>query len=245
MANDRLKLAGEKTKEEKIALAHGFIAVAESGMDWTPRFGFCGDEIIPVDLNSHLYAFENMLFEAALDFEPEKAPFFGEAAQNRKRLMDEYLKGKDGLYYDYNFVTGKRSEINCSAQFMPFFAGLLNDKKVFNRLIGGLLHKNGVVSVEKTDDRIAYQWGYPNSWAPDNYLAYVAAKACGEEEKAKEIADKYLNTVADAFEKTGRLWEKYDGVHGGVATVNEYDVPEMLGWTAGVFEYFLKGKTEN
>ena len=108
-------------------------------MDWTPRFGFCGDEIIPVDLNSHLYAFENMLFEAALDFEPEKAPFFGEAAQNRKRLMDEYLKGKDGLYYDYNFVTGKRSEMNCSAQFMPFFAGLLNDKNAFNRLIDGLI----------------------------------------------------------------------------------------------------------
>ena len=123
--------------------------------------------------------------------------------------------------------------------------GLCRKKKSIYRLIGGLLHKNGVVSVEKTDDEIAYQWGYPNSWAPDNYLAYVAAKACGEEEKAKEIADKYLNTVADAFEKTGRLWEKYDGVHGGVATVNEYDVPEMLGWTAGVFEYFLKGKTEN
>ena len=159
--------------------------------------------------------------------------------------MDEDLKDKDGLYYDYNFVTGKRSEINCSAQFMPFFAGLLNDKKVFNRLIDRLFMSYGVVCVEKVPSDTVYQWGYPNSWAPDNYLAYVAAKACGEEEKAKEIADKYLNTVADAFEKTGRLWEKYDGVHGGVATVNEYDVPEMLGWTAGDFEYFLKDKTED
>ena len=45
--------------------------------------------------------------------------------------------------------------------------------------------------------------------------------------------------MSDEFIKSGRLWEKYDGVKGGAATVNEYDVPEMLGWTAGVFEYFF------
>ncbi len=28
--------------------------------------------------------------------------------------------------------------------------------------------------------------------------------------------------------------------NGGVAVVNEYEVPEMLGWTGGVFEYFYK-----
>ena len=67
-----------------------------------------------------------------------------------------------------------------------------------------------------------------------------AAKAVGENEKAELIAKTYLNTVAGEFVKSGRLWEKYDGEKGGAATVNEYDVPEMLGWTAGMFEYFYK-----
>lgn len=35
------------------------------------------------------------------------------------------------------------------------------------------------------------------------------------------------------------MFEKYDAVIGGAATVNEYGVPEMLGWTAGTFEKML------
>ena len=43
VAGERLKLSDRKSDEEKCKLAEGFLAVAESGMDWTPRFGFCGD----------------------------------------------------------------------------------------------------------------------------------------------------------------------------------------------------------
>ena len=37
------------------------------------------------------------------------------------------------------------------------------------------------------------------------------------------------------FEKTLKLWEKYDAETGEKATVNEYTETEMLGWTAGVY----------
>ncbi|MFR6641122.1 MAG: trehalase family glycosidase [Christensenellales bacterium] len=53
------------------------------------------------------------------------------------------------------------------------------------------------------------------------------------------MAEFWLNDVAGTFEKTGKLYEKYDGEKGGAATVNEYGVPEMLGWTAGTFEKML------
>ncbi len=240
VAGERLKLSDEKTEKEKCNLAEGFIAVAESGMDWTPRFGFCGEQVCPVDLNALLYSLEKRLAEWAEWFEPEQKSVFEEAAEKRKRLFNEYLLANDGLFYDYNFVTKERSGINCSAQFMPFVVGLLTEKEAFNRLIGRLLLKNGVVCVEKTEDTIRYQWGYPNSWAPDNYLSYEAAKATGEAETAKRIAETYLKTVSDEFAASGRLWEKYDAALGGAATVNEYEVPEMLGWTAGVFDYFYK-----
>jgi neutral trehalase len=51
---------------------------------------------------------------------------------------------------------------------------------------------------------------------------------------------KWLNTVATEFEKGGKLYEKYDAVVGGKATINEYGLPEMLGWTAGIFQAFYK-----
>lgn len=244
VAGERLKIADKYTREQKLGLAEGFISVAESGMDWTPRFGFCGEQILPVDLNANLYACEKHLALWAGKFEPEEKERFDLAAKKRKRLMDEYMKGDDGLYYDYNFVTGERSRINCSGLFMPFIVGLLNDKNAFNRLIDSLFMSYGVVCVEKVPSDTVYQWGYPNSWAVDNYLAYSAAKAVGEEGKAEEIAKTYLKTVSEEFAKSGRLWEKYDAVVGGAATVNEYEVPEMLGWTAGVFEYFYKELNE-
>ena len=116
----------------------------------------------------------------------------------------------------------------------------MRDKAAFLRLADTLSRPYGVLCVEKTEQKTVYQWGYPNSWAPDNFLAYAAAKAVGEEETAERIALCYLESVSAEFEKSGRLWEKYDAVCGGAATVNEYEVPEMLGWTAGVFEYFFK-----
>jgi neutral trehalase len=31
------------------------------------------------------------------------------------------------------------------------------------------------------------------------------------------------------------LWEKYDTLTGAVSVAKEYESPEMLGWTAGVY----------
>ena len=88
-------------------------------------------------------------------------------------------------------------------------------------------------------DGDVYQWGYPNSWAPNNWWAYLANNRVGNQEKAKTIIKNYLDTVSAEFEKSGKLYEKYDAVQGGKAVVNEYEVPEMLGWTAGVFSRFF------
>ena len=216
VAGERLKLSDRKSDEEKCKLAEGFLAVAESGMDWTPRFGFCGDAILPVDLNANLYALEKHLAEWAEKFEPHESSRFEEAAEKRKRLAEKYFLAADGLYYDYNYVTGERSSLRCSAQFFPFVVGLLRDKAAFLRLADTLSRHYGVLCVEKTEQKTVYQWGYPNSWAPDNFLAYAAAKAVGEEETAERIALCYLETVSAEFEKSGRLWEKYDAVCGGV-----------------------------
>lgn len=240
VAGERLNLSEQKTKEEKLSLSENFIAVAESGMDWTPRFGFEGASFLPVDLNANLYGAEQDLFEWSKKFEPCKTETFSRALKLRKEKTEKYMAGDDGLFHDYNFVSEKKTELYSSSMFMPFVVGLCDDKNAFNRLIDRLFKPYGVICVEKTRQNTVYQWGYPNSWAPDNFLAYAAAKAVGENEKAELIAKTYLNTVAGEFVKSGRLWEKYDGEKGGAATVNEYDVPEMLGWTAGVFEYFYK-----
>ena len=45
----------------------------------------------------------------------------------------------------------------------------------------------------------------------------------------------YRFLCQNLFEKTGKLWEKYNAESGELDFNSEYGTPEMLGWTAGVY----------
>lgn len=48
-------------------------------------------------------------------------------------------------------------------------------------------------------------------------------------------AKKYVATMERIFEATGTLWEKYNVTDGSIQVNDEYEMPPMLGWTAGVY----------
>ena len=49
------------------------------------------------------------------------------------------------------------------------------------------------------------------------------------------IRDKYINATEKIFDATGNLWEKYNATDGTINVTNEYEMPPMMGWTAGVY----------
>lgn len=57
----------------------------------------------------------------------------------------------------------------------------------------------------------------------------------GYSEDAERIAKKYVDLVDENFKTTGNIWEKYNVVDGSIHVTNEYNMPPMLGWTAGVY----------
>ena len=116
----RLKLSIDLSKEEKARLAENYIAVAESGLDFSPRFCDFGADIIPVDLNANLYGLEKDLLEWSHKFEPQTTADYEKALNLRKTLMDRYLLGKDGLYHDYDYVRCEQNTTCFSGQFMPY-----------------------------------------------------------------------------------------------------------------------------
>ena len=246
IGTERIKIPMDISREEKARIAHGYVAVAEAGLDWSPRFRAFGADIIPVDLNANLYGLESDLAEGSALFEPEKTAFYQAAMQKRKALMDEYCLGQDGLYHDYNFVTKTQNEFAFSGQFMPFITGMLSGEKLVKKVLKRLENDFGITSTEedKIEGHITYQWSYPNSWAPDNYLCVWALEKNGLREEARRVAEKFMNNVAKTYEETGLLWEKYDGVEGGYAKKTEHDMTEMLGWTGGVFSHFYKNYKE-
>ncbi len=219
------------------------IAECESGWDFSPRFSNRALQYNPVDLNSLLYADERLLSEWAEKLgDEENAFFYAEAARSRKEKMLRWMK-KDGIYYDYNFVEGRCSRVVSCAAFYPHFVGLDGDRYGFNKTLAELETEFGVMACRW--DKLGFQWAEPNGWSPLNYVAIAAAERLGETETAKRLAEKFLNATERIYQKTGRLWEKYNAKTGELDVSSEYGTPEMLGWTAGVYtalyEYQKKG----
>jgi alpha,alpha-trehalase len=237
VAHDRLHLSLDIPEEEQLRRGTNYAASAEAGVDFSPRFGDFGGDILPVDLNANLYGLEMDLAHLAERFEKNRAPYFLQSAERRKALMDRFLLGSDGLYNDFNVASGKRSDLHTAGQFMPFVVGLSKDKNAAKKLLAILLGPGGVYESEPLPKgSLAYQAAYPYSWPYDNYLAYWACDSLGLIPEKEEIAERYLRTLASNFKTTGRLWETYDGRDGSIAHKEEYATQEMMGWTAGTFE---------
>ena len=52
-----------------------------------------------------------------------------------------------------------------------------------------------------------------------------------------------VQNLEKEFAKTGNIWERYD--ENGIAKDLEYKTQPMLGWTAGVYNYFWKEEHDN
>ena len=230
------------SEEEKVLVAVNALAEGESGEDHTGRFGGAALNITPIDLNCHLYAFENNMAKFSEILKNGDTELWRARAQARLERMRAYcLDESAGVYFDYNYITGKRTNIVCAACYLPFVVGISRDLAALDKINRKLVQAHGVVSCEELPQSgETYQWGFPNIWAPHNYFAYLANKRAGNWAAAQEIKEKFLSVVADTFEAQGKLFEKYDGILGGKAVVNEYGTPEMLGWTAGVYQEFYK-----
>ena len=82
-----------------------------------------------------------------------------------------------------------------------------------------------------------YQWDFPNGWANLQYIAIAGLENYGYHSDARRIAKKYVEATVGNFNTTGNLWEKYNVTDGTIKVINEYEMPTMMGWTAGVFVY--------
>ena len=218
--------------------ARALISAGESGWDMNPRWGREGFNYLPVDLNSLMYMFEKNMefFSSVLGLGKEE--FWMSAAKRRKELMMKYMCADDGVLYDYNFVSQKRSTMLTAASLYPLFANMLTEDEVASsspKLVS-LEAEYGILTCEDNVEIGTYQWNYPNGWPCLQYIAVVGFKNYGYQEDAKRIALKYVTLVENVFKETGNLWEKYNVVEGNTEVLSEdYRMPVMMGWTAGTY----------
>lgn len=213
-----------------------YFAECESGWDFNPRFnGYCAD-FNPVDLNANLYLYEKLFAEYEVLFGEGDGKAWESKANARAEKMNTLMWDcVTGVYRDYNYKTGERSPVISAASFQPYFAGVAGEAQRggLKKLLSVLEGKFGIFTTEYVTEK--YQWAYPNLWAPCQYIVVKALERYGYTNEAKRVAEKYVKLIERNFAEHGKLFEKYNGLTGGIDAMSEYGTPEMLGWTAGVY----------
>lgn len=234
-----------ESTEEQLALAEDIISVAESGADFHMRFSTQRSKIdassfLHLDANCFLYEMENKIAEMLTVIKQDTRLFSKRAKQRKQRIKRYFYDKRQNLYLDYNFVDKTFSSVISAVSLYPYAFGISKDKKGLQKALKTLEYEHGIAFAPYRGEDVYYQWDYPCMWPPVVCLAFRALNRLGLYEDANRIAEKYLRTVDGNFKATGRLWKKYDAVSGGIGQSTEYETPEMLGWTAGVYVYLDK-----
>lgn len=232
------------------------LAEAESGWDMTPRFGRKALNYLPVDLNALLYKYETDFALVARQFgDEEEASRWDAAAEERKTTMNSLMWDKlRGLYYDYNFVRGKRGSVSSLATFFPMWAGMVSEEQAASlvKALRRFENKGGLATTDVLPvgqfvmGSMPTQWAYPNGWAPLQYITIKGLERYGYHEDAKRIAMKWLKGNLSWFNDSGLFLEKYNVVSPDKPPIKGvYPSQTGFGWTNAVFERLCQEYIDN
>jgi len=216
-------------------------SVRESGFDICFRFGpFSGSthHYAAVGLNSLLYKYETDLASfATLLHETESATQWRKQAEARRVAINKYLwnPGK-GMFFDYDFTTGKQSTYVYATIFYPLWTGLATKEQaalVASHL--ALLNRPG--GLASSTYASGLQWDLPFGWAPLNWFAADGLRKYDYNDDARRIAEEFTHTIRTSFEKEGTIHEKYNVETGSsnVELIAGYQNVIGFGWTNAVY----------
>jgi alpha,alpha-trehalase len=217
-------------------------SMRESGFDVSFRFGPFSAEThhyAPVCLNSLLYKTEKDLERTSILLgRPEEAERWRALAFERQKLIQKYLwSPKQGLYFDYNFMTRTLSTYDYATTFYPLWAGLASPEQaqaVVKNL--SLFEQPGGLAMSRAESQA--QWDYPYGWAPIQLLAVDGMRRYGYSADADRVAFNFLSMVMENFVTDKYIREKYNVVQRTSIThiVEGYSQNVIgFGWTNGVF----------
>jgi alpha,alpha-trehalase len=234
-----------------VALSSAFYkgdrSLRESGFDITFRFGPFGDatpDYAAVGLNCLLYRQEKDL-EWISDHlgEAAQARQWQAAAEQRAQRISRYFWNEHrGLYFDYDFKTGKQSHYVYATTFYPLWVGAASRAQARTVIKQAqVLEKPGgvVMSLQTTDG----QWDYPYGWAPIQLIAVEGLRRYGDDADANRISTNFLSMIAENFERDHAIYEKYNVVTRSSEThvrVGYKQNQVGFGWTNGVFLTLLR-----
>ncbi|WP_218919549.1 alpha,alpha-trehalase TreF [Pandoraea vervacti] len=224
-------------------------AGAASGWDFSSRWLANANDlssirttaILPVDLNSFLYAAETQiarLSEAGGDAETARA--FALRAQARRDAMTRYLwSDAQGAFVDYDWQLGAPRPQLSAAMAAPLFVGLASREQAHRSAATMAQRMLAAGGLRTTETSSLQQWDPPNGWAPLQWIGIHGLRKYGEHRLANDIAHRWLCTVSSLYARESKLVEKYslhtsDAMSASGGSGGEYPLQDGFGWTNGV-----------
>ncbi|MGI4020987.1 MAG: alpha,alpha-trehalase TreF [Janthinobacterium lividum] len=237
--------SGKLTKQNLSIFYRNIRAAAASGWDFSSRWfddsqklsSIQTIDIIPVDLNCLLYHLENTIARSyGLQGNKGKQNFYLLKAAQRKRAILKYCwNEKAGWFLDYNWQQKKQSPVETLAGVFPLEFEIATKQQailVSKKLENVFLKPGGLVT---TSNRTGQQWDAPNAWAPLQYMAIDGLAKYQQDDLARNIAIRWIETNTRVFKETGKLMEKYNVLDTQLkAGGGEYPLQDGFGWTNGV-----------
>lgn len=244
-------------------------SLRESGHDTSWRLDDICADLNTVGLNSLLYKYETDLaflidkyFDGQLEHPNGKTytpGYWKKKSEARKSAMNQYMWDQEnGGFYDYNLVTGKRTDFESATNYIPLWAGLASPEQataMLSRLYQTLVEHCGIAStsresVEKyAQNEVQRQWDYPNGWAPHQMMIWKGLRNYEFEEEAEELAYRWLWMITrNAVDYNGTIPEKYNVVecthkvyaeYGNVGTEFDYITTSGFGWMNASYQLGL------
>jgi alpha,alpha-trehalase len=209
--------------------------------DFNPRFDQRCADFNAIDTNSVLFQVETIAAGWADELErPAEAARWRERAARRRQLVDAHLWDEArGWYFDYDWTQGRRGAVVSAAPYFALWTGISSGAQAaaLVRNLPLVERAHGLITCAEGSNHSAntYQWDAPNAWPPLQAAAMLGLRRYGYHAEARRLAEKYVLTCARNLATSGQLWEKYNALSGGIDVADEYKMPPMMGWTAGIF----------
>jgi alpha,alpha-trehalase len=210
-------------------------SMRESGFDISFRFGPFGaltHHYAPVCLNALLFKTErDLLVMSQFLGKSDEALHWRKLSEQRRVSIQKYLwDEKSGLFFDYNFETGQRSQYRYATTFYPLWAGLATTKQAAAVMKNLRLFEQpgGIVMSLRASQG---QWDYPFGWAPIQLLAIEGMRHYGYNADADRVSVNFLSTVLTNFERDKTIREKYNVV------TKSSDTQVTAGYSANVIGF--------
>lgn len=226
-------------------------AGAESGWDFSSRW-FADTmhlttiettNILPVDLNCLLYAYENILSKAAKSqhLQSQEKLYQKKALKRKAAILTYFWNNTEHYFFDYQFKNKSTTNKWSLAGVLPLFTGIAATEQagyVKDHIEQKFLKDGGLVT---TIYHTGQQWDAPNGWAPLQFVAVKGLLNYHCDTLAKSIAERWMSVNENVYANTGKMLEKYnvEDIHlasGG----GEYPTQDGFGWSNGVYLKFYE-----